>query len=143
MATITSANSELLLAVNGLFTVPQAIQGYSTDEAFTTDAAEPAEVMMGVDGKMSAGWVPTVTVQSITLQADSTSNAFFDQWDAAEKAAREVYFAQGILRLPSVGVSYALLNGVLTSIPRMLSARKVLQPRQFRITWESVTVAPV
>lgn len=143
MATITSANSTYLLAVNGLFPTFQALQGYSADDAFSTDAAEPAEVVMGVDGKMSAGWVPTVTMQNISIQADSPSGGFFDQWDAAQKAAREIYFAQGLITLPSVGVTYALTNGVLTSIPRMISARKVLQARQFRITWESVTVAPV
>jgi len=143
MATITAANSTYLLAVNGLFPTFQVLEGYSADDAFSTDAVEPAEVVMGVDGKMSAGWIPTVTQQTISLMPDSNADQIFDAWQAAQKAAREIYFAQAQILLPSVSRSYTLMNGVLSSIPPMVSARKVLQARQFRITWESVTVVPV
>ncbi len=58
MATLTSANSVLMLTVGGVFSVPQKIEGYASDSAFTFDAAKPAQVTMGVDGRMSAGYVP-------------------------------------------------------------------------------------
>ena len=55
MATITSANSILAIAVNNLFTAPQNIQGYAVDDAFEGEAVPQSEVLMGVDGKLSAG----------------------------------------------------------------------------------------
>lgn len=143
MATITAANSTYLLAVNSLFPTFQVLEGYMADDAFSTDAVEPAEVVMGVDGKMSAGFIPTVTQQSISIMPDSNADQIFDAWLAAQKAAKEVYFAQAQILLPSINRSYTLTNGVLTSIPPMVSARKVLQGRQFRITWETVTVVAV
>ena len=143
MATLTAANSVLLLSVRSLFTVPQRIQGFATDDAFATEAVEPAEVQMGVDGNMSAGYVPVVTPMTISLQADSASNDFFDTWIASQKAAREIYFGDGVIQLPSLSKSYVMTKGVLTSIQQFAGVRKVMQPRAYRITWESLNVVPL
>ncbi len=143
MATVTAANSVLMLSVGLIFPAPQKIEGYATDDAFALEAVEPAEVLMGVDGRMSAGWVPKVRPQGITLQADSPSVFFFDTWDTAQQTAREVFFANGTLILPSVGKKYALTRGVLTSYKPAPDAKNVLQPLQYRITWESVAPALV
>lgn len=140
--TLTAANSVFMLSITGLYVTPQRLQGYSADAAFDTDAIEPAEVMMGVDGKMSAGYVPVVTPQTITLQADSASNTLFDTWAAAQKAAREILYANATIALPSLGRKYTMTKGVLTSYPAIAGVRKVLQPRAFRITWEDVSPAP-
>ncbi|WP_321899871.1 phage tail fiber protein [Paraburkholderia heleia] len=55
MATITSANSAFSISVTDLYPVPQAIHGYAADDAFTAEAVEMAEIVMGVDGHMSGG----------------------------------------------------------------------------------------
>ncbi len=141
--TITAANSVFMLSITGLYVTPQRLQGYSADAAFDTDAVEPAETMMGVDGKMSAGFVPTMTKQTITLQADSPSCAVFETWLAAMKSAREVLFANGTVSLPSVGRKYTMTKGVLSSYPAISGVRKVLQPRAFAITWEDISPAPL
>lgn len=143
MATITSANSVLMLAVGLVFPAPIKIEGYASDDAFAFDAVEPTEVMMGVDGRMSAGWVPKVRPQAITLQADSPSASFFDTWDTAQQTAREVFYASGTLILPSVGKKFALTKGVLSSYKPLPDAKNVLQPLAYRITWESVSSALV
>ncbi|MGP1609516.1 MAG: phage tail fiber protein, partial [Burkholderiales bacterium] len=61
--TLTSSNSVLALVVAGLFPVPVAIQGYATDRSITTEALGLAEVQMGVDARMSAGYTPNPTNQ--------------------------------------------------------------------------------
>ena len=71
--TITSANSVFTIVIAGLFPAPVQLQGYASDKAFTTEALDLAEVQMGVDGRMTAGFVPNPTKQTITLQADSPS----------------------------------------------------------------------
>ena len=70
-ATLTAANSILMLLIPGLFPVPQQLAGYAADDVFTVDSTQPVEVLLGVDGRLSGGWVPTEKRMSISLQADS------------------------------------------------------------------------
>lgn len=143
MASITSANAVYMLSVSGLFLVPQQLQGFSADDIFDTEVIAPTEVLMGLDGKLSAGYVPVAIKQSIVLQADSPSNDLFDAWYAAQQALRDVYFAKGLINLSSIRKTYALVNGVLSSYPPIADGKKVLQPRKFGITWETAIAAPL
>lgn len=143
MSTITSANSVLMLGINRLFNIPIQIQGFATDDAFTLEDVDMAETMMGVDGKLSGGWIPVVKSLEITLQADSASNDFFDAWIAAESTAREKYTANGSILLQGTGKLYVLTNGFLKKGNLMPPAKKVLQPRKFTIEFEGIAGAPV
>lgn len=136
--TITSANSVFTIVVPGLFPVPVQLRGYATDKAFTTEATDMAEVEMGVDGRMTAGFTPMPVKQTITLQADSPSKDIFTALIQAMKTAREVYFLSGSITLPSTGETFALTRGVLTNAKQIPDAQKVLQPVDYVITWESV-----
>jgi len=141
--TITAANAVFTLSVSGVFNVAQQLQQFAADDVFDTEAIEPAEVMMGVDGHLSAGFVFVATKQSITLQADSPSNLIFEAWQQAQKTARDIFFAQGGVILNSVGRAYTMNRGVLTSYPSLPDAKKVLQPRKYGITWESISPAAI
>lgn len=141
MSTITSANSSLTLSVPDVFAVAQPIQGYAADDAFTNEAVDIGEAIMGVDGFMSAGFTPAITKLTITLQADSPSVTVFDAWLAAEKAAREKFFANVSISLPSVGKIYTLSKGALTKAKQLSDAKKVLQPVQYEVSFESVVSA--
>lgn len=143
MSTLTSANSVLMLGVGGIFPTPQKIEGYATDDAFAFDAAQPAQAVMGVDGRMSAGYTPFMSVQTIAIQADSPSMTIFEAWLAAMKVAREVFYATGTLNIPSIGRKFVMTKGVLTQIPSAPTARAILQPMTFQITWENVSPALV
>lgn len=136
--TITSANSVFTLVVAGLFPAPVQLRGYSSDKAFTTEALDLAEVNMGVDGRMTAGYTPMPTKQTITLQADSPSKDIFTALIQAMKTAREVFYMSGSIALPSTGESFTLTRGVLTNAKQIPDAQKVLQPVDYIITWESV-----
>lgn len=137
-STITSANSVFTLVVAGLFPAPVQLMGYSSDRAFTTDALELAEVNMGVDGRMTGGFVPNPTKQTITLQADSPSKDIFTAIIQAMKTAREIFYMSGSIALPSTGESFTLTRGILTTGKQIPDAQKVLQPVDYVITWESV-----
>lgn len=139
--TITSANSILTMIVPGLFPVPVSIQGYSTDDAFMLDALDLAETVMGVDGRMSAGYVPKEVKLTVTLQADSASKDFFAILTQAVKTAREVFYMSATLSLPSTGEAFTFTRGILTNVEQLPSAKKMLQPQKFVITWESVNRA--
>ena len=137
--TITSANSVFTIVIAGLFPAPVQLQGYASDKAFTTEALDLAEVQMGVDGRMTAGFVPNPTKQTITLQADSPSKDIFTALIQAMKTAREVFYISGSIALPSTGESFTLTRGILTNAKQIPDAQKVLQPVDFQITWESVS----
>lgn len=137
--TITSANSVFTLVIPGLFPAPVQLRGYATDKAFTTEALDLAEVQMGVDGRMTAGFTPNPTKQTITLQADSPSRDIFSVLIQAMKTAREVYYMSGSIALPSTGESFTLTRGILTNTKQIPDAQKVLQPMDFSISWESVS----
>lgn len=141
--TVTAANSVLLLGVSSLFPVPQQIQGFATDEAFAFPEIKPGEVLTGVDGNLSVGWVYVPVMQTITLQADSLSNLFFEQWYAAEENIQEKLIAFGTIHMPAVQRSYVLTKGVLTSYTPTAENKKLLQPRKYEITWQSSVAAPI
>lgn len=143
MSTITSANSVLYLAVAGVFPIAQKIEGYATDDAFAFEAVQPAQAVMGVDGRMSAGYTPFMSIQTISIQADSPSLIVFEAYLAAMKTAREVFYCKGTLGIPSTNRKYAMSRGVLTQISPAPTARTLLQPRTFQITWQDVSPALV
>lgn len=140
--TLTAANSVILLTIPSLFPVAQQLQGFSAEDVFDTDQLDTAETMMGVDGKLSAGWIPKEIKQTFSLQADSDSVAFFETWYASQQQARELYFASGAVSLPAVNRKYVMTKGVLTGFSAVPKAGKILQPRKFTITWEALYAAP-
>lgn len=142
MADITSANSSLVLGVTGLFTVPQQLSGFAADDMYSMAAVDNKEVQMGADGILSAGWIPQIKVLSITLQADSASNTFFESVYAAEEAAKAPFFFFGAINQPAVSKLYTLTNGVMKSYSPLADAKKVLQPRKFEIHFQVTIGAP-
>lgn len=137
MSTITSANSVLAIAVAGLYNSPQLIQGYAADDAFTADAVDQAEIVMGVDGHMSAGFIFNPTKFTISIMPDSPSLIFFDTWYNAQRTIRDVLSALATVSLPAIGMNYTLNNGVLTSGKPLPDVKKVLQAVPYVITFES------
>lgn len=142
MATLTAANSVLAIQVANLYNVPQVIAGFATDDAFMSPDVTTSQTEMGVDGRLSAGFVPYPTVQEITLQADSPSMAVFDNILSAQASQREVYVINATILLPGTGQKYAMTRGFMTTASPMPGVKKILQPRKFTIVYESCTPAP-
>lgn len=141
MQTITAANSVFALAITGLYPAPQVLQGYAADDGFTTEAVENAEVVMGLDGHMSAGFIFNPVKQTIVLMPDSPSLDIFNNWALAQLAAREVMVANASISLPAIGKKYVLTRGFLTSTTPVPDVKKVLQPVRYQITWNTVAGA--
>lgn len=143
MPDITSANAVFIISVPLLLPVPQQIQGFAADDIFDFDDVDTGEVSMGADGILSAGLVFVPKPQNITLQADSASNSFFDAWYAGEQAGVFKAPAQGTVTFPALGTSWGLVTGFLSRYKPLPDAKKMLQPRKFRITWQSTSPVPV
>lgn len=142
MGNITGANAQLTLAIPPIFNVPQVLQGFAADDIYDFDEIESVETLMGVDGVLSGGFVWKPQSQSIMLQADSVSNLVFDTWYAQEAGGRTVYPCSGILTLPEIGLKFIQTNGFLSGY-KLPGAKKLIQPRRYRITWNQVVAAPI
>ena len=143
MASITSANAVLILTVPDAFIFQVQLQNFSADDIFSVDNLQRKEVVMGVDGFLSAGRVNNSVKMGVTLMADSDSLRAFEAWDAAEQALNDVAYGFMQVDLPSVNRSYACVKGALDSINPMPSAGKTLKSRQYSITWESINWSPL
>jgi hypothetical protein len=136
--TITSANSVVTITVPGLFPAPVQLQGYSAERAWNTETQVLSEEQMGVDGRKTAGYVFNAIDQTFSLQADSPSKAIFQAIQTAMQVAREIYYINGTISLPSTGEVFVCARGTLKSVKALPDAAKVLQPMDFVINWESI-----
>lgn len=143
MASITSANATLVLVVDTVFPTPVQIQGFGVEDIYDTEDLEIAITKMGVDGVLSAGFVFNEVKQTITLQADSTSNALFDAWNAAQLAAFDIFRAKATVTLPGLGLQWTQTRGVFGKLKPLPDAGKTLKERKFMITWERVIPTPL
>ena len=141
MASITGATTVISLSITGIFSSPQQLQGFAADDVFGTNPIDSAEFYMGVDGKMSGGFVYVPIGQNYHLQADSPSNVLFDTWWTTMVAQRNVFFAQGVAIFTAIGTKWNMTNGLLTSYTPTPTVKKLLQPRTHGITWESISPA--
>lgn len=143
MGNITAANAVLTLSIPPLFPVPQQLQQFDVDDVYDVPQIKSVEVKMGVDGVLSGGFVYVQIPQRIVLQANSPSNAVFDTWWTQMQAAQDVYVASGIIRLPSIMTKFQMLVGFLTGYKPAPAAKKLLQPRDYEVTWQSISPAPI
>ena len=143
MTTLTAANVSIQFTVPPIFTSPHLLQQFAADDIFNTESLEAAEISMGVDGIMSAGFIYSMVNQDYSLQGDSQSIAFFDQWYFAQKTNGDLYYANAVAVFPGLQTKYNMVKGVLKNYPPVASAGKIVKPRKFNITWESATPAPL
>ena len=138
MASITGANSVIVIAITGLFPVPFQLSGFAADDVFDTDSLESNEVVMGVDGILSGGWVAVPVQQTYKLQPDSPSVFFFDTWWAAQQQLRDALPANGVVTIKSVGRKWTMTRGFMTQYTPIPANKKILQPLTYRVTWQSI-----
>jgi len=140
---ITSANAVILLTVPGIIPVAVQLSAFAADDIFDSDEVDMAETKMGVDGKLSGGLVFAKTPWNVTFQADSPSIAMFEAWDGYQQSNTEVFPGQAVVTLTGVGRAYTMINGYLVRGKRLPDAKRLLEPRKFRIDWQQIIPVPV
>lgn len=143
MGTITSADIVFSLSIVPLFLVPQRIQGFASDDVTDVPTIRSVEVLMGVDGVLSGGFVNKEFEQHVALQADSLSNDVFETWWTQQQANNAVYRASGVLSVPSIGKEFNFVQGFLTGYKPLPPVRRLLQPRVYGLTWQKVVPVPL
>jgi hypothetical protein len=139
---ITAADASIVMSAPPIFPQGQIIEGFAEDDVFEVPNQTIAEVRMGVDGFLAAGFIFVLQPWNFRLQASSPSVTFFDDLRQAQKARLTTYFIQGVVSLPSTGLTYALVDGTLREYAPAPSARQVLQSRSFGIAWRDIIPIP-
>lgn len=133
--TLTNANSILTLAVGDLDIGPVQLQGFGTNDMFDTTAIKSAEVMVGVDGVKSQGYIAFLVPLKFTLQADSLSIDVMDAIQEAQEAARETYELSMSLSAPGLGKLWTFINGTITEFKKTPKGEKLMQAQSYEITF--------
>lgn len=139
--TLTSANCAIAIRVPGVFQTAFNLQNFSADDIFDTNDIDTVELVMGADGKLSAGWIANVNEQRFTFKADSVTLDKIDTWYMRELQAREKFPAAGSITIPSINKKFAMQRGFLMRYKPMPDAKRILQSVSFSIGWQSITPA--
>lgn len=126
-ATLTVANSSIVLTVEGLHPSGVTLAGYAADNVFEPGEVENGEFSMGIDGRLSAGYVFNEIPFTLTLQADSPSlNVFEDIWQR-ERSLRNKLTIGMTVALPANGKRVTARDGFLRSY-KAPAGQRILQP---------------
>jgi hypothetical protein len=139
---ITSSNAQVLITVPLIYPTPQQLSKFAADDIYGTDPLSAGEVVMGVDGYLTAGKTNVPVVQKYMLLADSESNDIFDRIFNLETVNQRKYPINGVILLTSVGKKFTMTRGFLTIYQPIPDAKRVLQARTHTITWQSVVPSP-
>lgn len=137
---ITSANAVAFLTVNTLFPAGIRLENWSADQAITADERQIAETRMGVDGKMTAGYVPSIHVLTLTFEPVSPSLKVIEQVVKATESSRRIYRCGIIITLPSLGKSYSYQNGVMMNDKLFPDIKKILDPVTVKWNFEKRSI---
>lgn len=140
--TLTAADAVITLTVAGLFPSPVRIQGFSADNVYDSPNQALNETAMGVDGRLSAGFIYSPVDQNFTLQADSDSLDFFETLAATMQQVKDTYFMNGNTTIPAQGKTYVMTRGVLVDFASLPTLNKIAAPRRALIRWQNIQAVP-
>jgi hypothetical protein len=139
--TLTTANAVITATVEALYPQPQQIQGFAADDVYGIGEIENGEYSMGIDGKLSAGFVFAEVPFTVTLQADSPSLILFETVWNYEVANRTKLQQEWTIVLPSLGRRYTLSTGFMRTY-KAPDAKKTLQPGVIQLVFGRIAPTP-
>ncbi|MFJ7315272.1 phage tail fiber protein [Pseudomonas sp. NPDC098747] len=137
---ITSANSTGIITVDELFPNGFLLENYATDAAIAMDEETVAETRMGVDGKMVAGYVPSIKVLTLSLEAISEAAKALDLVNARSHQNMAIYHLSLSFSVPGLRQTWTFQDGVLKSLKSVPDVKKVLDIRTFKFDFESLDI---
>lgn len=137
---ITSANATLVLVADTVIPAGVPLSQFSTDQSYSMDAVTSVEDRMGVDGHLAAGWIPSIKVVTVNLEASSPSVTFLNLLYSTMEKNRTFYKITLIATVPSIRKVYTWTNGVLKSGTPVASGKKVLDPTSWQFDFPNLIV---
>lgn len=135
---ITSANASAIMVVDTLFPVGFALEAFSTDQSIAMGEDTVTETRMGVDGKMAAGFVPSIKTVTISFEEFSPSVAYLETLYNAMQANKKIYDITLVVTVPSVNRVFTFTGGVLKTGKLFADHKKVLDPVNWGFDFEKM-----
>lgn len=140
---ITSANATLVVTCDDFALASVKVEGFWVDDAWSLEETEQVVVQKGVDGKMSAGWVPVLNPMRINLSPDSPFNAQMMALIQAQKVAKRPFLLNAVLTVPALNKIFNMSRGVVSSIKGVPDGAKVLGSQAYTITFDDISPAAI
>lgn len=135
---ITSANATAIMVIDTLFPVGFALEAFATDQSISMGEDTVAETRMGVDGKMAAGFVPSIKTVTISFEEFSPSVAYLETLYNAMQANKKTYGVTLVVTVPSVNRVFTFTGGVLKTGKPFADHKKVLDPVNWSFDFEKM-----
>lgn len=131
---ITAANSSITCAC-ALGNIN--FEGYSADSALSAEMVKIVETRMGVDGQMSAGYVPVIKRFTIDFEASSSSIWPLMNLARLVESAKTPQPVVITITIPAVDKKF-ICSGFLTDYPPVLNIKKTLDPLSFGFDFQEI-----
>lgn len=140
---ITSANATGVMTVSELYEQGFVLQNFATDAALAADEETLAETRMGVDGKMAAGYIPSIKPLTLTFEPFSPTVAYLDRVAARSRADMDVFEVTLSFNVPALKQVWTYKGGVLKTLKSIPDVKKVLDVRTFKFDFEGILIEDV
>lgn len=136
---ITSANSSAVM----ISSIGQtSFEGYATDDMFAADVVRFTETQIGVDGQMSAGYVPHIKPVTFTFAAGSNTVPQLINLYMMAQATKSPMPVEITITLPAINKKF-ICTGVFCETQPMQTAKKMLEPMAFKFEFQDVIPMPI
>lgn len=140
---ITSANATAVMVIDTLFPVGFALEEFSTDQSITMGEDTVTETRMGVDGRMAAGFTPTIKSVTVSFEEFSPSVTFLQTLYQAMQINKKTYDVTLIVTVPSVSKVFTFTGGVMKTAKSFPDNKKVLDPVSYSFDFEKMVILPI
>ncbi|XKM12661.1 hypothetical protein RCS94_06440 [Orbaceae bacterium ac157xtp] len=136
---ITAASVIMTLVADELYPTGRVIEGFAEDNLRSLEDLTLNESIMGVDGKLSHGYVEHPVVLTVSLMPDQDGYAVFENIAQAQKTLRAPIILS--MTIVDVGLNrkYTLTHGALNNWKPMPDATRLLQATDAVMTFERCT----
>lgn len=127
MNNITSANASISItsALGNL-----DFDKFSADSALSAEAVKCVQTRIGVDGQISAGYVPTIKHFTVDFEASSSSIPYLMNLAQLIETSKTPQPVVITVTLPAIGKKF-VCSGYLTDYPSMFTVKNLIDPMQF------------
>ena len=112
-------------------------EGYSADSELSAEMVKIVETRMGVDGQLSAGYVPAIKRFTVDFEASSSSIwplMILARLIESAKTPQPVVIT---ITIPAVEKKF-ICSGYLTDYPPVLNIKKTLDPLSFGFDFQDI-----
>lgn len=138
---ITSANSVAIMTIDTLYPQGFFLEMFATDQAYNTEQITIAEDHMGVDGYLTAGYVPNPAVITFTFEPSSPSIRPLIYYRQQCVNNKRLYECSLVINQPAVARTLNYKVGVMRVGAFPANAQRVLATQAFTFVFEKLEIS--